>query len=471
MLVTRDWQTDLYFVAELRPDSFAAARQRSQWFFGELVTDQGLMEKPVDLRQPYAFYLGHCAAFTDIKLLQLPGSTAAYFRQHFERGIDPDVDDPNLCHAHSALPEKWPTPDELRAYEARVCNETQERFIARAQAGNGAGYTADELMCIEHSDMHLETLLYMRAEQLRNAPVGKQGHQRSEMALYSPTTFKDPPTSVVGASIDIPAGMATLGCDAGEVPFAWDNEMPAHSTVVEQFSVACLPVSNADFLEFVEAGAYEDERFWKSSNAASWAKKHRHPLRWTFGAFGKREWGVHLPLGGIATWQEARYWPVHVTFAEAEAYCAWRGNGARLMSEVEYERIFDMADELTIPAPSLEQPLHGVSFLRSACRGNNNFKFATPTPVGTLDDAPAAELPIYDLVGNGWEWTSTVFAPYKGFQAMSSYPEYSADFFDAKHSVCRGASMYTSKNTIRRSFRNFYQQRYPHIIAKFRLAQ
>ena len=72
------------------------------------------------------------------------------------------------------------------------------------------------------------------------------------------------------------------------------------------------------------------------------------------------------------------------------------------------------------------------------------------------------------LVGNGWEWTSTVFAPFDGFEPMASYPEYSADFFDGRHFVIKGASPATARELIRPSFRNWFRGNYPYVYAKFR---
>lgn len=71
----------------------------------------------------------------------------------------------------------------------------------------------------------------------------------------------------------------------------------------------------------------------------------------------------------------------------------------------------------------------------------------------------------------GWEWTSTAFAPLKGFEAMAEYPEYSADFFDDCHFVVKGSSPYTHNSLIRRSFRNYYQKEYPYVFAKFRVCR
>jgi formylglycine-generating enzyme required for sulfatase activity len=78
---------------------------------------------------------------------------------------------------------------------------------------------------------------------------------------------------------------------------------------------------------------------------------------------------------------------------------------------------------------------------------------------------------VHDLVGNGWEWTSTVFEPFAGFTPMRSYPEYSADFFDGHHFVMKGASPATARELIRPSFRNWFRGNYPYVYAKFRTAR
>jgi len=75
---------------------------------------------------------------------------------------------------------------------------------------------------------------------------------------------------------------------------------------------------------------------------------------------------------------------------------------------------------------------------------------------------------VHDLVGNGWEWTSTTFAPLPGFRPLPSYPEYSADFFDGRHFVMKGASPATDASLLRRSFRNWFRPRYPYVYAAFR---
>jgi formylglycine-generating enzyme required for sulfatase activity len=100
--------------------------------------------------------------------------------------------------------------------------------------------------------------------------------------------------------------------------------------------------------------------------------------------------------------------------------------------------------------------------------GNFDFAAWSPSPIGS-HPAGFSRWGVGELVGNGWEWTDTLFAPFPGFAPyMKSYPDYSQDFFDGKHFVLKGASWATAAELIRPSFRNWYQAHYPHVFAKFR---
>ena len=79
-------------------------------------------------------------------------------------------------------------------------------------------------------------------------------------------------------------------------------------------------------------------------------------------------------------------------------------------------------------------------------------------------------LGVSQLIGNGWEWTSTPFAPFPGFEPFPFYPGYSQNFFDGQHFVLKGGSPRTAACLLRRSFRNWFRPNYPHIYASFRLA-
>ena len=101
--------------------------------------------------------------------------------------------------------------------------------------------------------------------------------------------------------------------------------------------------------------------------------------------------------------------------------------------------------------------------------GNLDFKRWDPEPIGSHPDAASA-FGVHDLLGNGWEWTSTTFGPFEGFDPLPTYPEYSADFFDGDHFVLKGASPLTSRTLVRRGFRNWFRPRYPYVYATFRCA-
>jgi len=152
-------------------------------------------------------------------------------------------------------------------------------------------------------------------------------------------------------------------------------------------------------------------------------------------------------------------WPVYVTQAQAAAYAAWRRS--RLPTEAEYHRA-------AYGTPSGEERLHPWGDeAPSATHGNFDFRRFDPEPVG-ISPAGRSAWGVNDLVGNGWEWTTTTFEPLPGFAPMASYPQYSADFFDGAHYVVKGASPVSARTLVRRSFRNWYRPEYPYVYATFR---
>ncbi len=102
-----------------------------------------------------------------------------------------------------------------------------------------------------------------------------------------------------------------------------------------------------------------------------------------------------------------------------------------------------------------------------ATPGHSDFAGFDPTSVGSHPETASVH-GVHELIGNGWEWTSTVFGPFDGFTPMRAYPEYSADFFDGRHYVMKGASPATARALIRSSFRNWFRGNYPYVYAKFR---
>jgi formylglycine-generating enzyme required for sulfatase activity len=164
-------------------------------------------------------------------------------------------------------------------------------------------------------------------------------------------------------------------------------------------------------------------------------------------------------LLGDRPFEEAANWPASVMHCEAAAFA--RSRGARLPTEGEYHRA-----AFGTPEGGLREHPWGDGPPRPE-HGNLGFQLWSPAPVGS-HPAGASAFGVHELVGNGWEWTSTPFGPFPGFVPLEGYEGYSADFFDDQHFVMLGASWATDAALIRRSFRNWFRPHYPYVFSKFR---
>ena len=239
-----------------------------------------------------------------------------------------------------------------------------------------------------------------------------------------PYEVKRGPAPVVSAgaapenpAVEIPAGTAVLGRPRGD-GFGWDNEFDQHSVEVPAFQISRYKISNGEYLECIRETGAPAPHFWQD--------RDRH---WFLrGMFGE----IPLPLD----------WPVSVTQSEAAAYATWRGGS--LPTEVQFHRAAEDA------APV-----------------NANFERWDPVPVNSSDGR--SRHGVAQLVGNGWEWTSTVFGPFPGFEPFPFYPGYSANFFDGNHFVMKGGSPRTAASMLRPSFRNWFRPDYRYVYAGFRI--
>jgi formylglycine-generating enzyme required for sulfatase activity len=397
-------------------------RERSATIFS-LIDESAYHDRPIPLRHPFVFYEGHLPAFSFITLneraLGEPPVDPRY-QKLFERGIDPESTDAARAHSRA----DWPEHDVVEAF-GRACDERVLAALERARLVDASvprlvrGESAFTIL--EHEAMHHETLMYIvhRLDPEKKGRIAQEHHDRK-----SPQNQLRPVT----------AGIATLGAQAGSQPFGWDNEFGEVEVYVPAFSMQQFPVTNGDWLAFVRDGGPVPP-FWVERDG-------EYEL---LGAFEV----LPLPLS----------WPVYVSHDQAEAYARWAG--MRLPSEAEFHRA-----AYGSPA-GIERPQPWGDELPAAQHGNFDFERFDPEPV---DEHPAgtSAWEIADLIGNGWEWTSTIFAPFPGFVPMASYPQYSADFFDGKHYVMKGASPVTARELIRRSFRNWFYSDYPYMYAKFR---
>ena len=419
-------------------------RRRSTALF-EMVRPEAYQARPISLRHPIVFYEGHLPAFSlntlVKKALGRPGVDERLERL-FARGIDPE-DEQSASRSQRA---EWPTREQVRRF-ADACDALVLDALANApleKHGHPLLHEGQAVYAIlEHEAMHQETMLYMWHQLPFEAKAAPEG-ATDDVAGTTP-----PP-----ARVEVPAGLATLGARPGEIPFGWDNEFLAHVVDVPAFEIDVHDVTNERFLDFVEAGGYHEPKWW-APDAFAWVRQEvvEHPRFWARrdgtwrwrGMFGE----IDLPAA----------WPAYVSQAEAAAYAAWKG--ARLPTEAEYHRA-----AFAEPSGSERQYPWGDA-PPDPSRGQFDFATWSPVPVGRHPAGQSA-WGVEDLMGNGWEWTCTDFAPFEGFRPMASYPEYSADFFDGQHRVMKGASPATAAALLRRSFRNWFRPNYPYVYATFR---
>jgi ergothioneine biosynthesis protein EgtB len=439
MLAVRD-------ITDVQPGLLARLRQaraETDRLFAQ-VKPEYLYERPIPERHRIIFYIGHLEAF-DWNLLHERILAKSSFHSEFDNlfafGIDP-VDG----GLPTDQPSDWPSLNTVRDYVRQVRQALDEGLAgALSQRQGQEKFSPDQLLnvAVEHRLMHAETLAYM----LHQLPFDNKVSKPRVPELVVPP--------VEPGMNEIPAGTATLGLSSGDATkFGWDNEYELHTVTVPAFSIDKYEVTNRKFLEFIDAGGYDNPTLWDD---ADWKWKSEqgiaHPVFWNRvnGQWKYRTMFEDIPLPPD--------WPVYVSHAEASAYARWAGKA--LPTEAQWHRAAYGTPEGT------ERPYPWGSAPPDRRFGNFDFESWDPTPVGAFQQGESG-FGVADLIGNGWEWTSTVFSPFPGFKAFEFYPGYSANFFDGEHYVMKGGSARTASCMLRRSFRNWFQRHYQYVYAGFR---
>lgn len=421
----------------------ANARQRTDELF-HLVKSDYLHARPIPERHRIVFYIGHLEAF-DWNLLGHRAFGLKAFHPEFDRlfafGIDP---------VGGGLPDDkvsdWPAQNHVYEYAARIRQLLDEHLRQETSAAGLGEFSLNTLLnvAIEHRLMHAETLSYM----LHQLPVDGKMAPSKDSSVIATEPLRP-------RMIKIPTGPVTLGLERSSTAFGWDNEYDAHTLKVPAFAIDQYKVTNRQYLEFLQAGSYQAKDLWLADDW-NWitANNISHPIFW------KRSGDAWLYRGMFAEAPLVLDAPVYVSHAEARAYCRWADKD--LPTEAEWQRAAygtrDGNDQRAYPWGS-DWPNERLG----------NFDFASWDPVpGNSFPCGNSALGVSDLLGNGWEWTSTPFAPFTGFDPFPFYRGYSADFFDGKHFVMKGGSARTAACMLRRSFRNWFQPHYQYVYAGFR---
>lgn len=362
---------------------------------------------------PIAWELAHIAWFAEFWILRGPHHRDAEGFAHGQlppRFAGPDAlfDSARLAHARRWV-EPMPTRAELGPIlqgQLDACIQAipldagpRDHALAAASAQDDALYF--HRLALFHEDMHAEAFCWMRAALGYPAPIG--------VAV---------PTVAARTLLDVPGADVRLGLAATDPGFAFDNEGPAQTVRLPGYAIDSAPVSAGDFARFVDAGGYDDPRFWPAE-AGAWRAQSAcaHPQRWRHAVTGGSD--------GLGAWEMRwfdRWLPMnpgsaalHLNAFEAQAYCLWAGS--RLPSAAEWEHA------------ALTQP--GFQWGHSV-----------------------------------WEWTADAFAPYPGF-APGPYREYSQPWF-GNHRELRGGAFATHARMHHPRYRNFFQPHRSDVFAGFR---
>lgn len=428
------------------------ARARTDALF-RLLPPNAFYDRPIAERHRLIFYLGHLEAFDWNLLAAALGAESrdTEFDGLFAFGIDPVGGG-----LPTDTPGDWPNIARVEKYNRNIREALDKKLQSAGAFESEDGGIANSTLlnvAIEHRLMHAETIAYL----LHNMPVERKTPQ--------PASSPDSRPAPRQRRASIPAGTATLGQPKNRGLFGWDNEFDVQRLFVPAFAIDVFPVTNGEFLRFVRASGYEHSIYWTPEDW-EWKRQRRleHPHFWlprssSAASDPDTQWEYRAMFGTIPL---PPSWPVYVSHAEASAFARW--SGKRLPTEAEWHRAaYSTAHGTERTYPWGDTP-------PDAARGNFHHERWDASPV---DGHPAGSsaFGVHDLAGNGWEWTSTVFAPLPGFEAFPFYRGYSANFFDGKHFVMKGGSARTDACMLRRSFRNWFQPHYPYVYATFRCVE
>ncbi|MQA16265.1 MAG: ergothioneine biosynthesis protein EgtB [Pseudonocardiaceae bacterium] len=405
----------------------------------EAVDDGDLVRQHSPIMSPLVWDLAHVGNQEELWLVRDVGG-----REPVRSDIDHLYDAFRHPRAdRPALPLLSPT--EARAYIGQVRGKALDVLDRAALSGRrlvDGGFAFG--MIVQHEQQHDETML--ATHQLR---VG------------SPVLHAAPPddahVTALPAEVLMPAGEFTMGTSTE--PWALDNERPAHPAATGAYQLDTTPVTNAAYQQFIEAGGYDDPRWWSERG---WAHRRETeltaPLFWqrdSDGSWWRTRFGLTEPVPPAEP-------VVHVCFFEAEAYATWAGK--RLPTEAEWEKAarFDPATGRSRRYPwGDEDP--------TDARANLGQRHLQPAPAGAYL-AGASPLGVHQLIGDVWEWTSSGFSAYPGF-APFPYKEYSEVFLGGDYRMLRGGSFGTDAAACRGTFRNWDHPVRRQIFSGFRCAR
>jgi ergothioneine biosynthesis protein EgtB len=394
------------------PDGYLSIRRATERLCAPLATEDYVVQAMPDA-SPAKWHLAHVTWFFEIFVLephrsgyQVRDPTYRRLFNSYYQSMGPQYLRPARGHLSR------PTVAEIYAYRRHV-DEYMADLLSRGLLEQPEVAALVELGC-HHEQQHQELLLTDLKYNFAVNPLQPPYQDRRLPRGDSPGPLR---------WIEHDGGVREVGHDGKG--FAFDNEQPRHHVYLEPYRIAARPVTNGEYLAFVEAGGYRDWRWWLADGwTAVEERGWTAPLYWER---RERGWWLHTLCGPQPLDEHA---PVcHVSYYEADAFARWRG--ARLPNEHEWEHAV-AAEDLDVRGHFVEHGwLHPL---------------AAHYPAG----------PLLQAFGDVWEWTRSPYGPYPGFQpAEGGVGEYNGKFM-ANQYVLRGGSCVSPASHIRPTYRNFF---------------
>ena len=413
-------------------DYFHKSFSLEDHLYDSLASDEAFYLRAEPLRHPLIFYLGHTAAFYVNKLIVAKIITERvnhFFESIFAVGVDEmswdDLDEANY---------DWPTVAEVKDYRGKVRSLVSQVIdsLPLTMPINWDNPLWSIMMGIEHSRIHLETssviIRRLPLEHVRQLPFWDICH--------------DSGSAPKNQLLPVTGGTVILGKNKDHPLYGWDNEFGQHRFEVMDFAASQHLVSNSEYLAFVDANGYQNEKYW-TNEGWRWViySQAEHPLFWvkTNNSFLLRTMNREIEM----PWD----WPVEVNCLEAKAFCQWQaeqtGLPIRLPTEDEWYRLHDLHN---IP----DQPYWDKA------PGNINLEhWASSCPVNCFSFGD-----FYDIIGNVWQWTETPINGFDGFEFHPYFFYFSTPTFDTQHNLIKGGSWISTGNEATRDCRYAFRRHF-----------
>lgn len=421
--------------------SLQDTRQKTLDLIGDL-SDEQLNVPMLEIINPPLWELGHITFFYEIFLLRSLKEAKPYINKAEELYESFQVNHDSRWELE--LPDRKDTLDYMETILSRLIDwlnsnepDARETYLF--------------LISILHEDMHVEALTYTRQT---------LGYTKPK---FSTVNTPDDDISIlepVSGDVDIPGGTFMLGASP-DAKFTFDNEKWAHPVEIKPLKIARTTVTNHEFTAFVNAGGYENTKYW-SYGGRVWLRKtkSKHPFYWQRedNRWMQKHFDKYIPLDKDLP-------VIHINWYEAEAYCNW--SNRRLPTEAEWE--LAASSEITENKESFKD--HKRLYPWGDAPGTQRVANIDSIFMDCVDVMafPAGDSPFgcRQMIGNVWEWTSSPFYPFPGYIVDQPYKEYSAPWFGDRK-VLRGGSWASSSRIVNNTYRNFFLPYRYDIFAGFR---